>query len=69
VAYWLPEYIGLGIEGFSIGCNDLTQLALGVDHLVRAGISSVSVEPSAVPATRRALAAAERRVLLEAARS
>ena len=119
VTYWLPEYIGLGIEGVSIGSNDLTQLVLGVDrdsaelselfdeadpavlaainsvigtarrlgipsslcgqapsnrpsfvdHLVRAGISSVSVEPSAVPATRRALAAAERRVLLEAART
>jgi pyruvate,water dikinase len=119
VTYWLPEYIGMGIEGVSIGSNDLTQLVLGVDrdsaelselfdeadpavlaainsvigtarrlgihsslcgqapsnrpsfvdHLVRAGISSVSVEPSAVPATRRALAAAERRLLLEAARS
>ena len=118
VAYWLPSYIGLGIEGVSIGSNDLTQLVLGVDrdsadlaelfdeadpavldvirsvistarrmgvpsslcgqapsqrpafvdHLVRAGISSVSVEPGAVPATRRALAAAERRILLEAAR-
>jgi len=118
VAYWLPEYIGLGVDGVSIGSNDLTQLVLGVDrdsvdlaelfdeadpavlavieqviatarrmgipsslcgqapsqrpafveHLVRAGITSVSVEPTAVPATRRALAAAERRVLLEAAR-
>jgi pyruvate,water dikinase len=119
VAHWLPEYIGLGVDGVSIGSNDLTQLVLGVDrdsadlaelfdeadpavlavidqviatarrlgipsslcgqapsrrpsfveHLVRAGITSVSVEPSAVPATRHALAAAERRVLLEAARS
>jgi pyruvate, water dikinase len=119
VAYWLPEYIGLGIDGVSIGSNDLTQLVLGVDRdspelaelfdeadpavlavidsvigtarrmgipsslcgqapsrrpafvefLVRAGITSVSVEPAAVAATRTALAAAERRVLLEAARS
>jgi pyruvate,water dikinase len=118
VTHWLPEYIGLGVDGVSIGSNDLTQLVLGVDrdsadlaelfdeadpavlavieqviatarrmgipsslcgqapsrrpafveHLVRAGITSVSVEPAAVPATRRALAAAERRVLLEAAR-
>jgi len=118
VAHWLPEYIGLGVDGVSIGSNDLTQLVLGVDrdsadlaelfdeadpavlavidqiiatarrmgvpsslcghapsrrpafveHLVRAGITSVSVEPAAVPATRRALAGAERRVLLEAAR-
>jgi pyruvate,water dikinase len=118
VTYWLPEYIGLGVDGVSIGSNDLTQLVLGVDrdsadlaelfdeadpavlaaidavvsiarrlgitsslcgqapsnrpsfveHLVRMGITSVSVEPSAVPATRRALARAERRVLLEGAR-
>ncbi|MGY1633501.1 phosphoenolpyruvate synthase [Geodermatophilus sp. SYSU D01186] len=118
VAFWLPEYIALGVDGVSIGSNDLTQLVLGVDrdsadladlfdeadpavlhaidtvigtarrlgvpsslcgqapsrrpafveHLVRAGITSVSVEPAAVPATRRALAAAERRVLLEATR-
>jgi pyruvate,water dikinase len=118
VAHWLPEYIGLGVDGVSIGSNDLTQLVLGVDrdsadlaelfdeadpavlavidqvittarrmgipsslcgqapsqrpqfveHLVSAGITSVSVEPAAVPATRRALAIAERRVLLEATR-
>jgi pyruvate,water dikinase len=118
VVHWLPEYVALGVDGVSIGSNDLTQLVLGVDrdsaelaelfdeadpavldainriittarrlgvpsslcgqapsrrpafaeHLVRAGISSVSVEPATVPAVRRALAAAERRVLLEAAR-
>ncbi|MGQ9351197.1 phosphoenolpyruvate synthase [Mycolicibacterium gilvum] len=119
VVHWLPEYIGMGIDGVSIGSNDLTQLLLGVDrdsdvcaelfdesdpavlhairrivdtankfgitsslcgqapstnpafaeHLVRLGITSVSVNPDAVDATRRVIAAAERRIMLAAARS
>ncbi len=32
VVYWLPEYARLGIDGVSIGSNDLTQLILGVDR-------------------------------------
>ena len=32
VAYWIPEYAAMGIEGVSIGSNDLTQLMLGVDR-------------------------------------
>ncbi len=118
VVHWLPEYIGLGIDGVSIGSNDLTQLMLGVDrdseicaevfdeadaavldaigqivstarkfgvtsslcgqrpstdpafaeHLVKMGITSISVNSDAAEATRRTVAAAERRLLLEAAR-
>lgn len=32
VAYWIPEYAKVGIDGVSIDSNDLTQLMLGVDR-------------------------------------
>ncbi|MBD0863984.1 phosphoenolpyruvate synthase [Gordonia sp. zg691] len=117
VLYWLPEYVAAGIDGVSIGSNDLTQLILGVDRdsescaelfdgtdpavldaistiistarrcgitsslcgqapstnpefaelLVKMGITSVSVNPDAVAATRLHVARAERRLLVDAA--
>jgi pyruvate, water dikinase len=118
VLFLLPEYVKAGVQGISIGTNDLTQLLLGVDRdqgqlaaafdelhpavmsaiarlirmsreagipcslcgqapalypemidqLVEWGISSISVEPEAVERTIRAIARAEQRLILEAAR-
>ena len=118
VLFLLPEYVKAGVQGISIGTNDLTQLLLGVDReqgqlakvlderhpavmmavaqlikmakdagipcsicgqapaqypeiiekLVEWGITSISVEPEAVSRTYQAIALAEQRIILEAAR-
>ncbi len=118
VLFLLPEYIKAGVQGISIGTNDLTQLLLGVDReqgqlaavfderhpvvmaaiakliqmakeggipcsicgqapalypevidkLVEWGITSISVEPEALKRTYSAIARAEQRLILEAAR-
>jgi len=119
IFFLLPDYVRAGVQGISIGTNDLTQLLLGIDReqadlsqrfdernpailraiqqlielaraenipcsicgqapvrypelvekLVRWGIHSISVEPDAVEQTYRAIARAEKRLLLDAARS
>ncbi|MEA5580966.1 putative PEP-binding protein [Nodularia harveyana UHCC-0300] len=119
VLFLLPEYVKAGVEGISIGTNDLTQLLLGVDReqgqittvlnerhpalmgaiaqliqmaktagipcsicgqapaiypeiidqLVQWGITSISVEPDSVKQTYQAIARAEQRLILAAARN
>ena len=118
VVFLLPDYVKAGVQGISIGTNDLTQLLLAVDRdqvlsdsslngrhpvvlraieqlitaaktagipcsicgqapaqypeiidlLVEWGITSISVDPHDVESTYRAIARAEQRLLLEAAR-
>ncbi|HMA25408.1 MAG TPA: putative PEP-binding protein, partial [Gemmatimonadaceae bacterium] len=118
VVFRIPEYAALGVDGVSIGSNDLTQLMLGVDrdselfgaayderdpavldaiksiigecrrlgltcsicgqapsvhpeyaeHLVEWGIDSISVNVDAIDRTRRNIAVAEERLVVERAR-
>ena len=119
VLFLLPDYVKAGVQGISIGTNDLTQFLLGihrnspqvasgfngrdravmkaieqliqqaratgipcsicgdatalypetVESFVRWGISSISVNVDAAEQTYRAIARAEQRLLLEAARA
>ena len=45
VVYRIPEYAAMGIDGVSIGSNDLTQLMLGVDRDSRSA-PSCSTSPT-----------------------
>jgi len=115
--FLIEDYCKLGIDGVSIGSNDLTQFTLGVDRdnpavasefderdpaviramqhvvsvcrrfgvtssicgqapsvypevteaLVEAGITSISVNPDVVVATRKLIASVEKRILLKRA--
>jgi pyruvate, water dikinase len=118
VLFLLPDYVQAGVQGISIGTNDLTQLLLGVDRdqslmasafdeghpavlsaidhliktarrlkipcsicgaaalqpnvvdrLIQAGITTLSVDPSAVESTHQAIARAEQRLLIEGSRA
>lgn len=118
VLFLVPEYVKAGVQGISIGTNDLTQLLLAIDRdqgdlgagldgrhpavmrahkllieaaknagipcsicgqattqypeiidrLVKWGITSISVDVNDVERTHNAIARAEQRLLLEAAR-
>jgi pyruvate, water dikinase len=74
VVYRVPEYAALGVDGVSIGSNDLTQLMLGVDVTPRRAPSSStsptppcatpsagSSRPPATRASRRRCAVRRRR--------
>ena len=61
VLYWLPEYAGLGVDGVSIGSNDLTQLILGVDRDSRLCAPLFDErDPAVLDAISRIIAAARR---------
>ena len=118
ILFLLPEYVKAGVQGITIGSNDLTQLLLGIDReekqmasafnschpavmraikhliyeakkegipcsicgdapalhpeiiddLIRWGITSISVNVDAIERTYNAIARAEQRLILEAAR-
>jgi pyruvate,water dikinase len=57
VVHWLPEYIGMCIDGVSIGSNDLTQLVLGWTA-IRIYARSCSTNPTPRYSTRSARSSA-----------
>ena len=60
VAYWIPTYATMGIEGVSIGSNDLTQLTLGVDR-DSAGLAELfdEADPAVLDAIERIVRACQ----------
>jgi pyruvate,water dikinase len=53
VLFLLPEYVRAGVQGISIGSNDLTQLLLGID---RDHAQSTDIYNARHPAVQRAMA-------------
>jgi pyruvate, water dikinase len=61
VTHWIPEYARMGVQGVSIGSNDLTQLVLGVDRDSAALAPLFDERDEAVLAAIRAIIRAGRR--------
>jgi pyruvate,water dikinase len=61
VVFRIPEYVAMGIDGVSIGSNDLTQLMLGVDR--DSGVCAElfdEEDPAVLEAIRRIIRACQR---------
>ncbi|CAN5548256.1 hypothetical protein BH10ACT3_BH10ACT3_08640 [soil metagenome] len=48
VVHWLPSYLGMGIDGVSIGSDTLSQLMLGVDRDAQCGAELLDETDAAV---------------------
>jgi pyruvate,water dikinase len=64
VVSWIPAYARLGIDGVSIGSNDLTQLVLGIDRDSAILAEQFDERDHAVLAAIRAILRASRRARL-----
>jgi hypothetical protein len=49
IVYRIPEYAAMGVDGVSIGSNDLTQLMLGVDRSPPTWSASASTRSRSIP--------------------